>query len=87
MTLSQHGNRLRQGGSSVLAHSGWCSKHLLTTDEFTKFATLMRDLSPFVLLLVDPANRSRRQDPCAAVTRRNLEFALSGHPDAVALFK
>jgi hypothetical protein len=61
--------------------------HLLTTDEFTKFVTLMRDLSPFVLLLVDPANRSRRQDRSPAVTRRNLEFALNGHPDAVALFK
>jgi hypothetical protein len=50
------------------------------------FVTLMRDLSPFVILLVDPANSSRRQDRSAAITRRNLEFVLSGHPDAVPLF-
>jgi hypothetical protein len=54
--------------------------------EFTKFVILVRDLGPFVILLVDPSNRSRRQDRSAAVTRRNLEFILNGHPDAVPLF-
>jgi len=47
----------------------------------------MRNLSPFVILLVDPQNKSRRQDRSAAVTRRNLEFVLNGHPDAVKLFE
>jgi hypothetical protein len=50
------------------------------------FVTLMRDLSPFVLLLVDPANHSRRLDRIADVTHSNIEFVLNGHPDAVTLF-
>jgi hypothetical protein len=50
------------------------------------FVTLMRDLSPFVLLLIDPENRSRRQDRSAEVTRHNVEFILDGHPAAVLLF-
>jgi hypothetical protein len=60
---------------------------LLNESEFTKFVILVRDLSPFVILLVDPQNKSRRQDRSAAVTRRNLEFVLNGHPDAVKLFE
>jgi hypothetical protein len=59
---------------------------LLNDREFTKFFVLARDLSPFVILLIDPENRSRRQDRSAAVTRRNLEWLLHGHPDAVKLF-
>jgi hypothetical protein len=59
----------------------------MSQDEFTKFVTLMRNLSPFVLLLVDPQNKSRRQDRCPAITRRNLEFTLDGHPDAAPLFE
>ena len=47
---------------------------------------LMRDLAPFVVLLVDPQNRSRGHDRSAQVTRRNLEWILNGHPDAVPLF-
>jgi hypothetical protein len=50
------------------------------------FVTLMRDLSPFVLLLVDPANHSRRQDRSGEVTRSNIDFVLNGHPEAVTLF-
>jgi hypothetical protein len=66
----------------------WMARYrpVLTESEFTKFVILVRDLGPFVLLLVDPQNRSRRQDRSAAVTRRNLEFVLNGHPDAVKLF-
>jgi hypothetical protein len=60
---------------------------LMNECEFTKFFVLVRDLGPFVVLLVDPQNRSRRQDRSAAVTRRNLEFILRGHPDAVPLFQ
>jgi hypothetical protein len=67
----------------------WMTRYapLISQDELTKFVTLMRNLSPFVLLLVDPSNKSRRQDRCPAITRRNLEFILSGHPDAVPLFE
>jgi hypothetical protein len=35
---------------------------------------------------IDPSNHSRRQDRSAEVTRRNLEWLLNGHPDAVPLF-
>jgi hypothetical protein len=67
----------------------WMTRYapLMSQDEFTKFVTLMRDLSPFVLLLVDPLNKSRRQDRCPAICRRNIEFILDGHPDAVPLFE
>jgi hypothetical protein len=44
------------------------------------------NFAPFVLLLVDPENRSRRQDRCPAIGRRNLELILYGHPDARPLF-
>jgi hypothetical protein len=66
----------------------WMARYrpLMNAREFTKFVVLMRDLSPFCVLLIDPSNRSRRQDRCPAVTRRNVEFVLNGHPDAVPLF-
>ena len=76
-------------GRLVGTRGAWMMRFapLLNASEFTKFFVLARDLGPFVVLLVDPANRSRRQDRSAAVTRRNLEFVLNGHPDAVLLFK
>jgi hypothetical protein len=55
--------------------------------ELTKFVILARDLSSFVILLVDPENHSRRLDHCAQVSRSNIEFVLNGHPDAVPLFQ
>jgi hypothetical protein len=48
--------------------------------------TLLHGLGPFCILLVDPANHSRRQDRSGEVTRSNIEFVLNGHPDAVTLF-
>jgi hypothetical protein len=67
----------------------WMARHapLLDEDEFTQFVVLMKGLSPFVLLLIDPQNKSRRQDRCPAISRRNLEFILDGHPDAVRPFE
>jgi hypothetical protein len=44
-------------------------------------------LAPFVILLVDPANRSRRQDRNPAIGRQNLLWVIDGHPGAVPLFK
>jgi hypothetical protein len=62
--------------------------HLMDAGEFTKFVTLTKDLAPFVVVLVDPTNHSRRQHRCPAIGRRNIELMiLSGHPDAVPLFK
>jgi hypothetical protein len=60
--------------------------HLLNADEFTKFVILVRDLSPFVIVLIDPESKSRRRDRNPAIGRRNLEWVLNGHPDAVPLF-
>ena len=59
---------------------------LLSESEFTKFFVLLRNLSPFCVVLVDPSNNSRRLDRCPQVSRRNIEFVLAGHPDAVPLF-
>jgi hypothetical protein len=61
--------------------------HLMDAVEFTKFVTLTKDLSPFVLLLIDPQSRSRRQDRNPAIDRRNLMWVIHGHPDAVPLFR
>jgi hypothetical protein len=76
-------------GRVIGTRLAWMARYapLLSQDEFTKFVVLMKGLSPFVILLIDPANHSRRQDRCAAISRRNLEFILNGHPDAVPLFK
>jgi hypothetical protein len=61
--------------------------HLLDAGEFTKFAVLTRDLSPFVVVLIDPEARSRRLDRNPTVTRQNLLWVLDGHPDAKPLFQ
>jgi hypothetical protein len=60
---------------------------LLDAVEFNRFFVLTRGLGPFVVYLSDPANCSRRQDRCLAVTRRTIEYVLFGHPDATALFQ
>jgi hypothetical protein len=60
---------------------------LLTESEFTKFVILARNLSPFILMLIDPESRSRRQDRNPAIGRKNLEWIIHGHPAAVPLFK
>ena len=62
---------------------------LLSEPEFTKFVVLMRDLAPYLLLIIGSADgsRSRRGDRNPAIGRKNLEWILSGHPDAVPLFK
>jgi len=64
-------------------------KKLLSAPEFTKFYFLMKNLAPYLLLLiVEPAkNGSHRRDRSPAVDRRNLELILYGCPDAVPLFK
>jgi hypothetical protein len=59
---------------------------LMNAAEFAKFVTLAKDLSPFVVLLVNPESHSRRRDRNPTIGRQNLEWVLSGHPDAVPLF-
>jgi len=55
--------------------------------EFTKFVVLMKDLAPYLLLLVDRENgRNRRADRAPTVGRRNLELILDGDPEARPLF-
>jgi hypothetical protein len=51
------------------------------------FVTLVRNLGPFVLMLIDPESRSRRQDGNPVIGRKNLEWVLNGHPDAAPLFQ
>jgi hypothetical protein len=76
-------------GRLLGTRSAWLVTYrpLMDEGEFSKFFTLVRDLAPFVILLVDPINHSRRGDRSAQVSRRNIEFILSGHPAAVPLFK
>jgi len=59
---------------------------LLTSEEFTRLAWLARDLSPFVVYLVSPESRSRRQDRNGSVTRETLLWVIHGHPAARPLF-
>jgi hypothetical protein len=76
-------------GRLVGTREAWMLRYapLLSPDEFTKFATLTKDLSPFVVVLLAPESRSRRLDRNPPVNRRNLLWVLHGHPDAVPLFK
>jgi hypothetical protein len=59
---------------------------LLTPAEFTKFVVLMRDLAPYLLLIIDPKNHNRRQDRNPTIGRKNLELILHCCPAAVPLF-
>jgi hypothetical protein len=63
----------------------------LTREEFSKLVLLMRDLAPYLIILVDPENRNRRERRRERLTspalRRNLGFVLNGHPEAVPLFE
>jgi hypothetical protein len=60
---------------------------LMDESEFSKFFVLVRDLSPFVVVLINPESRSRRLDRNPTIGRQNLDWVLSGHPAAVPLFK
>jgi hypothetical protein len=66
----------------------WMShyKPLLSDSEFTKFAESAKDISPFILLLLDPESHSLRQDRNPPIGRQNIEWVLKGHPDAMPLF-
>jgi hypothetical protein len=60
---------------------------LLSAAEFTKLAVVMRDLAPYVLLLVDRDNReNRRRDRSVRIARKHLEVIIYGDPAALLLF-
>ena len=59
---------------------------LMSPEEFTRFVYLARDLSPFVLFMIAPEVRSRRQDRNPVISRKNVEWVLHGHPEARPLF-
>jgi hypothetical protein len=75
-------------GRLVGTRGAWTTRyaHLMDAVEFTKFVALTKGLSPFILVLIDPESRSRRQDRNPAIRRENLLWVINGHPDAVKLF-
>jgi hypothetical protein len=76
-------------GRLLGTRAAWMVRYssLLTGPEFTRFCVLMADLAPYLMLIIDPANRSHRQDRNPAVGRRNLELILYGDPSANPLFE
>jgi hypothetical protein len=75
-------------GRLIGTRLAWTARYasLLSQQDFTKFAILVRNLGPFVLMLIDPESRSRRQDRNPTIGRKNLEWILNGHPAATPLF-
>jgi hypothetical protein len=76
-------------GRLIGTRLGWIVgyAHLLTETEFTKLAVLMREIAPYVLLLLDRDNReNRRRDRSVSIGRKHLELVINGDPDAVPLF-
>jgi hypothetical protein len=61
---------------------------LLSGAEFTRFVVLMRNLAPYLLLLIiDPSKaNNHRRDRNPTIGRQTLELILYGHPDARTLF-
>src|SRR4029077_20293914 len=77
-------------GRLLGTRSAWMSRYspLLTESEFTRFVVLMRNLAPYLLLLiVDPTKaNNHRRDRNPTIGRQTLELILYGHPDAVSCF-
>ena len=78
-------------GRLVGTRAAWMTRYrpLLTANEFTKFVVLMKDLAPYLLLLVvDPSKaNNHRRDKNPTIGRRTLKMILYGHPDARPLFE
>jgi hypothetical protein len=68
----------------------WMAQYqsLLSADEFVKFFVLMRNLAPYLLLLIiDPTKaNNHRADRNPAIGHQNLELILYGCPGARPLF-
>ena len=81
---NQHRQNGRPGNTWILRY-----RELLSDSEFTKFVVFMRNLAPYLLLLiVDPSKaNNHRRDRNPTIGRQTLELILYGHPDAVSLFQ
>ena len=66
----------------------WLTRYapLMSPAEFTRFVVLMRDLAPYLLLIVDRDNHNSHRHDRKTVGRKNVELILNGDPDAVPLF-
>jgi hypothetical protein len=77
-------------GRLLGTRAAWMARYspLLTESEFTRFAILMANLAPYLmLLLLDPSKAgNHRQDRNPQVGRRNLELVLYGDSSAKPLF-
>lgn len=60
--------------------------NFLSPQEFSKFAALMNDLAPSLVVLVKPANEKRIRAGDWPAVRENLELVLNGTPEAWPLF-
>jgi hypothetical protein len=78
-------------GRLLGTRAAWMARYspLLSGDEFTRFYFLMKDLAPYLLLLItDPAKaNNHRRDRNPAIGRQTLKLILYGHPDAQPLFE
>jgi hypothetical protein len=70
---------------------GWMVDYraLMSADEFTKFYALMKNLAPYLMLLiVDPTKaNNHRRDRNPGIGRSTIELILYGSPNAVKLFE
>ena len=76
-------------GQLIGTRCAWMTRYapLMNASEFTKFVILMRDLAPYMLLIIDPhGQNTHRRDRSPEIVRKNIELILYGHPDAVLLF-
>jgi hypothetical protein len=61
--------------------------NFLSPQEFCKFACLMKDLAPYLVILMKPANESRIRSGNWPAVRENLKLVLEGNPEATPLFQ
>jgi hypothetical protein len=66
----------------------WLTRYapLMSPAEFKRFVVLMRDLAPYLLLIVDRDNHNSHRHDRKTVGRKNVELILNGDPGAVPLF-
>jgi hypothetical protein len=60
--------------------------NFLTPAEFSKFCLLMKDLAPYLVVLVKPGNETRIRAGQWDAVRENLRLILEGMPEATPLF-
>ena len=60
--------------------------NFLSPSEFSKFALLMKDLAPSLVLLVRPQNATKIKAGEWTAVRENLQLILDGDPEATPLF-